>query len=409
MPGSSDIRSRTRRGAIAAAVIAASAILVGPSLLAAPSPSERKDRVDRQLGRTQDRLAAARRNEAVLTGQVAAYTGRIRQVEARLAPLETRLGTVQTEVTALRARLAVLTSELRVERTRLAAAEDALAKRQLELTTRLLEIYRRGEPDPLLALLEADSLTSAFEVADFLERASRHDGELVRSTRDFAATVRTSRDRIEAARVEADAAENRRTIVANELKATTDSLKTRRAELDRFRGGRATLLSRVRGDRREIQTEAEDLQKQSQALAAKIVAAQGGFSSSTASTGPPSARGFSWPVNGPLTSGFGYRWGRLHEGVDIGVGEGTPVTAAASGTVITAGWTGGYGNLVVIDHGGGIATAYGHNSKLLVSVGQTVGQGSVIASSGNTGHSTGPHVHFEVRVNGTAVDPIPYL
>ena len=409
MAGLSDFPPRVRTLGVAAAIAALSAILVGPSLLAAPSPSERKDRVDRQLGRTQGRLAAARRNETVLTGQVAAYTGRIRQVEARLAPLETRLGTVQAEVAALRARLAVLTTELRAERTRLAAAEDTLARRQLELATRLREIYRRGEPDPLLALLESDSLTSALEVSDLLQRATQRDGELVNSTRDYAAKVRTSRDRIEAARIEADAAENRRTIVANEMRATTESLKTRRTELDRFRGGRATLLSRVRGDRREIETEAADLQKQSQALAARIVAAQGGVSSSTASSGPPSARGFIWPVNGPLTSGFGYRWGRLHEGIDIGVGEGTAVSAAASGTVISAGWGGGYGNLVVIDHGGGIATAYAHNSRLLVSAGQSVGQGSVIAASGNTGHSTGPHVHFEVRVNGSAVDPIPYL
>ncbi len=409
MAGLSDIPSRARTLSAVAAITAVSAIVVGPSLLAAPSPSERKDRIDRKLNSAQERLAAARRNESVLTSQVSAYTGRIRQVEARLTPLETRLGTVQAEVTALRARLAVLTAELRAERVRLATAEDTLARRQLELATRLREIYRRGEPDPLLALLESDSLTSALEVSDLLQRATQRDGELVNSTRNYAAKVRASRDRIEAARVEADAAENRRTIVANELEATTEVLKTKRAELDRFRGGRATLLSRVRGDRREIETETEGLRKESQALAAKIVAAQGGVSSSTASSGPPSARGFIWPVNGTLTSGFGYRWGRLHEGIDIAVGEGTSVAAAASGTVISAGWGGGYGNLVVIDHGGGIATAYAHNSRLLVSAGQNVGQGSVIAASGNTGHSTGPHVHFEVRVNGSAVDPVPYL
>jgi murein DD-endopeptidase MepM/ murein hydrolase activator NlpD len=99
----------------------------------------------------------------------------------------------------------------------------------------------------------------------------------------------------------------------------------------------------------------------------------------------------------------------MHEGIDIAVPSGTPVVAAASGTVITAGWLGGYGNLVVIDHGNGLATAYGHNSTVAVGVGQSVAQGEVVAYSGSTGHSTGPHVHFEVRVNGSPVDPLGYL
>jgi murein DD-endopeptidase MepM/ murein hydrolase activator NlpD len=110
-----------------------------------------------------------------------------------------------------------------------------------------------------------------------------------------------------------------------------------------------------------------------------------------------------------LTSSFGWRWGRMHEGIDIAVGNGTPVVASASGTVIVAGWMGGYGNLVVVDHGNGIATAYGHNTSIAVGVGQSVAQGQLIAYSGNTGYSTGPHVHFEVRVNGAAVDPLGYL
>jgi murein DD-endopeptidase MepM/ murein hydrolase activator NlpD len=117
----------------------------------------------------------------------------------------------------------------------------------------------------------------------------------------------------------------------------------------------------------------------------------------------------SWPVSGSVTSGFGYRWGRMHEGVDIAVGQGTAVQAAGAGTVIYAGWLGGYGNLAVVDHGNGLSTAYAHNSSLVSAVGQSVAAGEVIAYSGSTGHSTGPHVHFEVRLNGDAVDPLGYL
>ena len=114
-------------------------------------------------------------------------------------------------------------------------------------------------------------------------------------------------------------------------------------------------------------------------------------------------------MNGVLTSGFGMRWGRMHEGIDIAVPPGTPVVASKGGTVIVAGWIGGYGNLVVVDHGGGLSTAYGHNSGFAVGVGQAVAQGQIVAYSGSTGNSTGPHVHFEVRINGSATDPLGYL
>ena len=99
----------------------------------------------------------------------------------------------------------------------------------------------------------------------------------------------------------------------------------------------------------------------------------------------------------------------MHEGIDLGAAYGTPIAAAAAGTVIYAGWMEGYGNLTVIDHGGGLATAYGHQSRIAVGIGQTVAQGDIIGYVGSTGHSTGPHLHFEVRVNGRAVDPLGYL
>ena len=99
----------------------------------------------------------------------------------------------------------------------------------------------------------------------------------------------------------------------------------------------------------------------------------------------------------------------MHEGIDITASNGTPVHASGAGYVSYAGWLGGYGNLVVVDHGGGLSTAYAHNSSFAASVGQSVAGGQVIAYSGNTGNSSGPHVHFEVRVNGSAVDPLGYL
>jgi murein DD-endopeptidase MepM/ murein hydrolase activator NlpD len=121
--------------------------------------------------------------------------------------------------------------------------------------------------------------------------------------------------------------------------------------------------------------------------------------------------GFSWPAAGKLTSRFGRRWGRMHKGIDIAGPVGTPINAAADGTVISAGWnSGGYGNLVEVRHSDGTTTRYGHNSRLSVAVGQTVRQGQQLAEMGSTGHSTGSHLHFEIRPSGgNAVNPISHL
>ena len=123
----------------------------------------------------------------------------------------------------------------------------------------------------------------------------------------------------------------------------------------------------------------------------------------------PGGHGLIWPVNGSVVSGFGPRWGSFHEGIDIAVPTGTPIRAAASGSVSIAGSVGGYGNYTCVDHGGGLSTCYAHQERILVSVGQEVAQAQVIGVSDCTGHCLGPHVHFEVRVNGQAVDPLGYL
>lgn len=150
----------------------------------------------------------------------------------------------------------------------------------------------------------------------------------------------------------------------------------------------------------DTETDREQLEENVQVAAVAQIVKRGTKSKPT----------YMFPVtNWNVTSNFGYRWGRLHAGTDVGVPIGTTVRASRGGQVITAGWVGGYGNCVIIDHGDGIATRYGHLSEVTVSVGQYVDQGEQIALSGNTGRSTGPHLHFEIRINGEAVDPLPYL
>jgi murein DD-endopeptidase MepM/ murein hydrolase activator NlpD len=161
---------------------------------------------------------------------------------------------------------------------------------------------------------------------------------------------------------------------------------------------------------REVRDQKQNLEGDLGEISEKI-AEQLAESSGVLPAGPirPGGSGLIWPVTGPVVSGFGMRWGRMHEGIDIAVPEGTPIRAAASGTVRIAGTVGGYGLYTCVDHGGGLSTCSAHQSRLGASVGQRVTQAQIIGVSGCTGHCLGPHVHFEVRVNGQAVDPLGYL
>jgi murein DD-endopeptidase MepM/ murein hydrolase activator NlpD len=188
------------------------------------------------------------------------------------------------------------------------------------------------------------------------------------------------------------------------VRVLRDELLASKGKLEETRSKKTASLASLSAEERAEAEEMDALVEVSAELTAKIRAAQARSTDRT-----PSAAGLIWAVNAPITSPFGWRWGRMHEGIDLGAAYGSPIAAAAAGTVIYAGWLGGYGNLVVIDHGGGLATAYGHQSRIAVGVGQQVSQGETIGYVGSTGHSTGPHLHFEVRVDGQPVDPLGYL
>ncbi|MDH3227256.1 MAG: peptidoglycan DD-metalloendopeptidase family protein [Thermoleophilia bacterium] len=390
--------------AVIAGVVAALALTT--SLLAAPGDSERKSELDRELAQSQDELNHVRGKEQVLSTEVAAYTSRIRSVESQLEPLEARLGSLEAEVSRLRSRLESLTSRLLIERQKLVEAEDELAKRRLLLERRLKDIYVRGETDPIVVLLQTRSINDATEAAKLMELAVDQDRDTANAVREYAASVKATRDKIAEVRKDVEASEARAAAAAEEVRRITDELRKEREGLSKLQSGRKKLLSKVTADRAELEAHTSALAAESAALAARINGLQ---STAPTSGSSPSASGFIWPVSGPLTSTFGPRWGRMHEGIDISGSTGTGIAAAAGGTVIIAGPQGGYGNLVVVDHGGGVSTAYAHLSSIGVGVGQAVAQGSVVGGLGNTGNSTGPHLHFEVRVNGAAQNPLGYL
>ncbi len=256
---------------------------------------------------------------------------------------------------------------------------------------RVVELYKRGVPDPTLnSLLQASSTEQALSRAQVLNVVKTGD----RKTLERLLSSKT-------------AADGQRRVLQEQEDAYSDALDQREALLGELKDVReqyerkiATCNEKVVKLKQQESIAAEDEQQLASALASQGVISV-----------PPgvSAGGWAWPARGTVTSGFGYRWGRLHAGVDIAAPIGTPIYAAKGGVVSYAGVMGGYGNIIVVDHGNGMTTRYAHQNQLGASVGQTVRAGQQIGQVGNTGNSTGPHLHFEVRTNDSPHDPMGYL
>jgi len=388
------------------------AVVVLVAVAAAPASGDvvgRKQAIDARLQDVQDRIARAQEREQALAEDIAAVSHRIRSlasqvgdVSARLVPLERDLALHQEKLKRLNELYAIQTTRYRFFRHEYAISLE-------RLNDRLIQLYERGEPSTLEVLLSAKSFTDLVSQAEYIDTIGNHD-------RHIAIQVGSAKDRVHAQRVRTRkirsvvSSETRTIAVRTEqVRALRSSLISSENQLSEARSSKRESLIAVKESKQEYLQEAAGLARASATLGAQIQAAQASSSYAPSGDVTPSAAGFIWPVSGPVTSPFGVRWGRMHEGIDIGVPYGTPIHAAASGRVIYAGWMDGYGNLVAIDHGNSVSTAYGHQSSIAVGVGQTVSQGEVIGYVGCTGHCFGAHLHFEVRVNGTPVDPLGYL
>ena len=390
---------------LASALAALSLLAVSGSALG-QTPGERRSSIDSKIGRLRDKVAAANERETVLTSEISAVTTRIRGLEDDIASSQSRLTRLQTDLALYEDRLARLGERLRIQTAKLHVLRGQHATAQRLLERRLIAIYQSEDPSTMAVVLSGASFADMLDQLDFIGQIGSQDRLIARQAKTARDAMARARANTSETRTEVKAASEVVRARTVEQTAVHAQLLANRQQLADARYEKRQTLSAVHEDERELLHEIEGLQQASAALAARIRAAQG---VAVARPGAASASGFIWPVNGPVTSGFGWRWGRMHEGIDIGVPAGTPIMAAAAGTVIYAGWMGGYGNLVVVDHGGGFATAYGHQSSVGAGVGQSVAQGQVIGWVGCTGHCFGDHLHFEVRINGAAVDPLGYL
>ena len=370
--------------------------------------SERKEIVDGRIHALERKIEATREREGLLTAEIEAVSDKIAALQTDVDVASARLDQLETVLALHQRKLDRLNQLYALQTRKLVFLQRQHKQAVARLSKRLVEIYTSERTSSLAVVLESGNFSDMLDQLEFLNTIGRQDRKVAGEVETAKLQMQETRNSTRTTRRQV--AETTRTVAARtaEQRAVRDRLAWSQRELATARRDKRATLASVQEDKEEAIGHMRDLQAQSAALAARIRSAQSS-AIVPAPTGAASAAGFVWPVHGILTSGFGWRWGRMHEGIDLAVSNGTPVVASAAGTVIVAGWMGGYGNLVVVDHGGGISTAYGHNTSVAVGVGQQVAQGQLIAYSGNTGHSTGPHVHFEVRINGAAVDPMGYL
>ncbi len=340
------------------------------------------------------------------------------QAAAQLNVLKANDDELEAAVKALDAGVAVQSANTDAAQQALRAAEKNLGTAQARLANteaRMVELRGKAAEAAVRAYVHpgGDTLLEIVRAKDLGEASRRQAllAHVVSSDRDIVDQMRAVR---QDEQFEKENLAQAASVASERKKAAADKLAT----LEKARNDQVRLKNALDLRISEVTAEVAALSREEATLSnlirsRQVAAAAAAAADDTPTANAPSAKvsgsGLVWPAQGTVTSGFGYRWGALHAGIDIANSTGTPIRAAKGGTVILAGWNGGYGNCVVIDHGGGFSTLYGHNTRLRVSEGQRVGQGELIADMGSTGNSTGSHSHFETRVNGSPQDPMRYL
>jgi murein DD-endopeptidase MepM/ murein hydrolase activator NlpD len=373
------------------------------------SPRARAASLSSKIQQKRRAIEQKRSRERVLSTTVTRYSHKIGALQSDITVLQRKQVRIQGDLDAKRAELARVQEELRQERIRLARLRARLAEARVALAGRLVELYKADKPDVVTVVLNSNGFADMLDRTEFMQRVSDQDARIIDRVRTARADAKQTAEHLGVLEVRqtkvAAAIEARR----NEVSRVRGQLVDRRDQFAAVRSDKATALASTRDSRQHLEGDLAALEATNRKVQAQLAAATNGSPSVNAGPIRPGSGGLIWPVNGPIVSPFGMRWGRLHAGVDIAVPSGTPVHAAKSGRVLIAGWVSGYGNYTCIGHGGGLSTCYGHQTSIGVSVGQSVSQGQVIGASGCTGHCFGPHVHFETRINGAPVNPMGYL
>ncbi|HEX7167318.1 MAG TPA: peptidoglycan DD-metalloendopeptidase family protein [Acidimicrobiales bacterium] len=372
--------------------------------------TERKQDIDKRLRTLKEQVEEASGEETDVLERLDATAARRRTLDARLSALDDDIARVEADLATATAELGAVEGDLRRASAKLADTEAGLVAAKSELVDRAVDAYIRN---PRLyaasALLKADSFRDVAQTGSYLETSVSTQRSTVRQYRALRARIESEQAGLTTAREQVTAS---REVVAGhreELVAARAEQAEVRRQVAAEEASEQSLLSEVRKRVKDFEAQIAALKKESDAIGAFLRARQ------TGKAPAPGSGVLGRPVDGPVTSGFGPRrhpiFGtvRVHTGVDFGSSSGTPIRSASAGEVIWAGDRSGYGLTVIVDHGGTLATLYAHQSRIAVKEGQTVARGQTVGYVGSTGYSTGPHLHFEVRVAGNPVDPLRYL
>jgi murein DD-endopeptidase MepM/ murein hydrolase activator NlpD len=322
------------------------------------------------------------------------------------AQLEQAVGALATQVKAQSAKLASARQSVDAADANVRSLDDHITKTEGEIsglqssvTNRAVAAYVTPPRSALAEIAVSKDFGEASRRASLLKQVTNNDRDVIDQLHAKREDLGVAKDKAAAAR---KVAQQRRDAVKSTLLELSNNLD-QKARLEKSLSDRIVAIQAEADALAVEDARITDLiRRSSLARASRGDGSIGGDSR-------VSGMGLIWPIGGAVTSEFGYRWGRLHAGIDISDPSGTPIHAAKAGQVIFAGWMDGYGNCVIIDHGGGFSTLYGHQSRLGTSDGASVTRGETIGFVGSTGHSTGNHLHFETRVNGTPENPRRYL
>ncbi len=410
------------------AVVAATALVVvltgvAPGLgglRALAQTEDDKSRIDDQIESLQEQVGEASAEESRLLGLIDESSGRLADLDAKVSDFDVQIGDVQGNLDDAESRLSGLEAEQHRTEARLGEASVQLTAAKEQLAQQAIAAYTGQSEAARYAdmLLGSGSLDELVHRRSYLKAVVGSQADVIADNERLRDEVKDLKDQLERSRAEAV---SQRDVVASER----DRLQVARNAQNAVRDDAAAEVAQqeqLRGEvlaRKEAyQAEVETLEAESAAIAETLrQRAAARSSGDPAIAALPAGSGqLLFPIpGGSITSSFGYRVhpiygdGRLHTGIDIGADTGDPIYAAADGIVASAGSLGGYGNATVIEHGGALATLYGHQSSILVSEGDRVTQGEVIGRVGCTGACTGPHLHFEVRIDGDPVDPMGYF
>jgi murein DD-endopeptidase MepM/ murein hydrolase activator NlpD len=374
-------------------------VLVCGLVLAAPAAGDNSGKI----AALQAKIAAARQHEAALNAEIGRVTTQIRQLESRVGDVSQRLSILERDLELHQRRLDKLNALYAFETERLHFLRRQYDHVLNTLDRRMIDIYESHETSAVEVILNSRSFEEAVQHLRYLNAIAAQDKRIAGDVAVAKHEMKLARAKTKVTRAAVASATRAVAVRTEQQRQAREELLATQGRLKGARHGKLSALAATKQQEREWISEADTLAAEDARIRGQLASAQ------ASAPQTPSSSGFIWPVNGPVVSPFGMRWGRLHAGIDIAVPSGTPIHAAAAGRVALAGWVGGYGNYTCIDHGGGIATCYAHQSSIAVGVGQSVAQGQVIGYTDCTGHCFGPHLHFEVRVNGTPVDPLGYL